>query len=188
MTNREYYLKNREKEIKRAKKYHKLNREMVLAKKKLYRKKNAQKIKEYGAEWRKNNKELHKKLCDKWRKANKQKIDQYDKEYKKTRYYTDNLYRLKSILRRRISIFFKRYPKTGSAVRDLGCSVLELKTYIENKFTNGMTWDNYGEWHVDHIIPLASAKSSDELIKLCHYTNLQPLWASENLKKGAKCA
>jgi len=49
-----------------------------------------------------------------------------------------------------------------------------------------MSWDNYGEWHIDHIIPLCSATTVEELEKLCHYTNLQPLWAEENLFKGGK--
>ena len=59
---------------------------------------------------------------------------------------------------------------------------------MESQFTDGMTWDNWGKygWHVDHKVPLSSAKTPDELIKLCHYTNLQPLWAKDNLSKGAK--
>jgi hypothetical protein len=59
---------------------------------------------------------------------------------------------------------------------------------LEKQFISGMTWENYGYygWHVDHKIPLASAKTKEELIKLCHYTNLQPLWMDENLSKGAK--
>jgi hypothetical protein len=59
---------------------------------------------------------------------------------------------------------------------------------MEKQFKNEMTWENYGfyGWHIDHIIPLSSAKNEEELYKLCHYTNLQPLWAKENLSKGAK--
>mgnify|MGYP002132731409 FL=1 len=49
-----------------------------------------------------------------------------------------------------------------------------------------MTWDNYGDWHIDHIIPLNSAQTEEDLYKLCHYSNLQPLWALDNLKKGSK--
>jgi hypothetical protein len=56
----------------------------------------------------------------------------------------------------------------------------------EEKFTEGMSWDNKNEWHIDHIIPLSSAQTEEELYKLCHYTNLQPLWAEDNLRKSNK--
>ena len=70
----------------------------------------------------------------------------------------------------------------------VGCTPQYLKEYLENKFTEGMSWVNHSQygWHIDHIIPLSSAKTEDELYKLCHYTNLQPLWAEDNLKKSNK--
>ena len=68
----------------------------------------------------------------------------------------------------------------------IGCDGLFLKTHLESLFTSNMCWENYGEWHVDHIIPLSSSKNLNEFYKLCHYTNLQPLWAHDNLKKGSK--
>jgi hypothetical protein len=82
----------------------------------------------------------------------------------------------------------KRGTKTGSAVSDLGCSIEELKKYIETKFLEGMTWENYGKWHIDHIIPLSKFNLSDreELLKAVNYTNLQPLWAEDNMKKSNK--
>jgi len=86
--------------------------------------------------------------------------------------------------------------KAGSAVKDLGCSVAELKQYLEKRFYahsktgKQMAWDNwnlYG-WHIDHIQPLASFDLTNrkQFLEACHYTNLQPLWAEENLRKGAK--
>ena len=68
----------------------------------------------------------------------------------------------------------------------MGVSLNDLKEHLQSKFKDGMNWDNYGSWHIDHIIPLSSAKTTEELNTLCHYTNLQPLWASENLSKGKK--
>ena len=78
--------------------------------------------------------------------------------------------------------------KNGSAVEDLGCSVPEFKDYIAGKFQIGMSWDNQGKWHLDHIKPLSAFDLNDrkQFLEACHYTNYQPLWASENLRKGAK--
>jgi len=93
-------------------------------------------------------------------------------------------------LRSRLSIAMKNNQKTGSAVRDLGCTVDEFKIYLESKFEPGMSWDNYGYrgWHIDHIQPLDSFNLADyEQLKIaCHYTNLQPMWASANFIKSNK--
>jgi hypothetical protein len=80
----------------------------------------------------------------------------------------------------------KTNAKAGSAVSDLGCSIPELKAYLEKMFQPGMTWENWGAWHIDHIIPLASFDLTDreQFLKACHYTNLQPLWAPDNQRKG----
>ena len=61
-----------------------------------------------------------------------------------------------------------------------------FRNYIQKQFTEGMTFENYGSWHLDHIKPLALAKSEEDVILLNHYTNFQPLWAEDNLKKGSK--
>lgn len=82
----------------------------------------------------------------------------------------------------------KNNQKTGSAVSDLGCSVSDFKQYLESKFQLGMNWENYGTfgWHIDHIKPLSSFDLTNRLqfLEACHFTNLQPLWASENRQKG----
>jgi len=106
-------------------------------------------------------------------------------------YYRTNLKRkLMHTLRCRLKIFVKQrnYKKNASITLMLGCSPSELRTYIENQFIKGMSWDNWAlkGWHIDHIKPLASARTEEELLKLCHYTNLQPLWAYDNLSKGTK--
>jgi hypothetical protein len=104
------------------------------------------------------------------------------------RYYNDVLYKLKIILRNRHYEVLTRnkFSKKGSILKYLGCDKESLKLHLESKFKENMSWDNYGEWHIDHIIPLSSAQNENELYKLCHYTNLQPLWAIENLKKSDK--
>lgn len=76
------------------------------------------------------------------------------------------------------------YSKHGKTHQILGCSFEELKRHIEKQFTKGMKWSNYGDWHIDHRIPIASANSATELEYLLHYMNLQPMWADENLAKS----
>lgn len=68
----------------------------------------------------------------------------------------------------------------------LGCTYAELRDHLESMFKDGMSWDNRGRWHIDHIIPLSSAKTPEEVIKLCNFRNLQPLWEQDNKKKGNK--
>jgi len=114
-----------------------------------------------------------------------EKFKAYQKKYR-----TGILVRLSLNMRRRVSLFLKSkvIRKTSKTFQYVGCTPKELKTYLENKFQPGMTWDNYGMngWHIDHITALSRAKTEDELMKLFHFTNLQPLWAKENQKKYNK--
>ncbi len=107
---------------------------------------------------------------------------------RRNRINSDPEFRLSSNLRTRLNKAIKSNAKTGSAVSDLGCTIKYLKSYLESMFKIGMTWDNYGKWHIDHIKPLISFDLTNplELKKACHYTNLQPLWATDNLVKGSK--
>lgn len=103
----------------------------------------------------------------------------------------DPLFKLKKRLRHRLCSAFHRLKTSkmsGSSVKDLGCTVEYCKQYLESKFEPGMTWDNWTNngWHIDHIVPLSSADTEEKLIELCHYTNLQPLWAKDNISKGNK--
>jgi hypothetical protein len=110
------------------------------------------------------------------------------REYSKNKYHTDINYRLSVILRGRLWKAISRESKKSSALDLLGCTIEELKIYLEQKFVDGMTWVNYGEWHIDHIKPCCSFDLTDlEQQKLCfHYTNLQPLWAKDNITKNGK--
>jgi hypothetical protein len=80
----------------------------------------------------------------------------------------------------------KNIRKNNTTFYIIGCLPNQLKEHLEKQFNGNMSWDNYGKWHIDHIIPLSSAKNEDEVYKLCNYTNLQPLWAEDNLKKSNK--
>ena len=110
--------------------------------------------------------------------------DRINKQNRKRR-KEDPIYKLKGRVRYAIYRYIK--DKGGrSSIDILGCEIDKLKEHLTEQFSEGMTWDNHGEWHIDHIIPLSSANTKEEVIKLNHYTNLQPLWAKDNLSKGAK--
>jgi hypothetical protein len=106
----------------------------------------------------------------------------------KIRKYTNLKFRNSLISSMRSS--FKRYGFKFESDNDvvLGIDWDDLLKYFEDRFYGGMTWENYGYrgWHIDHIIPVCSAKTYDEMVKLCHYTNLRPMWAKDNLSKGNK--
>jgi hypothetical protein len=107
------------------------------------------------------------------------------------KYYNDILYKIKINFRNRVKgfIYTKNLNlKVGDTYSILGCTPIEFKQYIEKQFKPGMGWDNYrlDGWHIDHIIPLCNAKTIEDVYKLCHHTNLQPLWCYENYKKGKK--
>lgn len=93
-------------------------------------------------------------------------------------------------LRDRVRKILKRGKgaRAGSAVRDLGCSLDFFKAFIEGKFTDGMSWENYGKWHLDHIKPLKLFDLTDreQFLEACHYTNYQPLWDEDNRRKAAR--
>lgn len=110
--------------------------------------------------------------------------------HNKKRKGTDINYRLSCLIRNRLGDAIKGSYKSGSAVRDLGCTISELKFYLEGQFQDGMTWDNRATtgWHIDHKIPLAFFNLADreQFLQAVHYTNLQPMWGVENIRKGKK--
>jgi hypothetical protein len=174
-----------DKEKRKAKQriYYDENREIILQNDRKYRQKNKGKITEEDRQ-RKN-------------EYNKQYSANHKKEIRaqrKKRWKENPQLKIASNLRRRLREVLKGKRKVGSAIKDIGCSKEELIQYFESQFyshpqTNEMmSWENYGKygWHIDHIIPLSSFDLEDreEFLKVCRYTNLQPLWAEENLRKG----
>ncbi len=136
----------------------------------------------------------HKKLMeyyktDEWKMIKKENERIAKNKKYKDRWENDNLFAIKVRLRNLIRNSFRRkgYKKFNTSTENIvGISYDEFKNYMESKFVDGMNWNNRGEWHIDHIIPLSSAKSEEELVRLCHYTNLQPLWAKDNIEKSNK--
>ncbi len=129
------------------------------------------------------------------RKANERRWKNIENERKKAaekmrRRRVDPLFRMKCNLSRRMSLFLNEVgiSKKSSTPKLIGCSHSEFIEYVRSKFSPGMTFENYGSWHLDHKIPLASAKTEEEVIALFFYKNLQPLWALDNQKKSDKIA
>lgn len=147
---------------------------------------NAEKNKMDAKHWRDSNKDHRRKKISEYKKTVKFKIYKSLKDKKKR--LENPGWRIAVNLRSRLSKALKRVSKTGSAIRDLGCQIIELQLHLQSLFQPGMSWDNYGEWHIDHIKPLASFNLSDpeELKMACHYTNLQPMWAKDNRLKSNK--
>lgn len=140
-------------------------------------------IKYRGTEKGKINKQKHKKT---------QKYRDQQREYERDRLANDVMFRCKKNLRDRLRIALKvkYWKKDTNFNKYIGCSLEELRIHLENQFTIGMTWDNYGhgenKWTLDHIQPLSLAKTEEEMYKLCHYQNLQPMWYIDNIKKSNK--
>jgi hypothetical protein len=151
----------------------------------LYVKKNRDRVNSIKQKYVDNNKEKVKQSKKEWFDKN----PNYRNEWVIKNYNNDFLFRLVNIMRSRTRLFLKskNIKKENTTFEIVGCSPEFLKDHLEHQFTEGMSWDLIGEYiHIDHIIPLSSAKNEEEIYKLCHYTNLQPLWAEDNLKKGSK--
>jgi hypothetical protein len=185
---KEYLLKNKEKQKQYQKEYHLKNKEKIKQCKKEYRLNNKEKQRQYEKKWYLNNKEKVNQKCKQWRLNNKKHIREYNNKYERERKKTDLNYKLIKNMRTRIWFALKRKYKSKSTIKLLGCSIEECWQHLESKFQPGMTKENHGLWHVDHIRPCASFDLTDpEQQKICfHYTNLEPMWAIDNLKKGAK--
>lgn len=153
-----------------------------------YRKRHPEKIKEYrDRKLEKEGKEIIDSILSK-NKKNKLKASVRVNSNGLHKRNTDPLYKMRSYLRSRIYTAFKQkaWKKESITEKILGSDYKTICEHLESLFTDGMNWRNHGKWHIDHKKPLACAKNADELLLLCHYTNLQPVWAKDNLKKGKK--
>ena len=119
---------------------------------------------------------------------NPSKVREAKRRYRKKRLATDPQYRARANLRKSLKTAIKKIEgeKSHKFSTLLGCSYEELSSHLESQFVEGMSWENYGEWHIDHVRPLSSFNllEREEQLKCCNYTNLQPLWARDNLVKG----
>jgi hypothetical protein len=180
---KKYYQENKILILKRQSEYNKKNKKNKQQYDKLYKQRNKAKRKLYLQANRYKKAEYDKKYRD---KQDKQRRRRYHANYMENRRQSDALFNLTCNLRSRINKFFAKKNKSKKTIELLGCSFEQVFAHLESLFQPGMTWNNYGKWHVDHIVPLVSAKTIEEAEKLCNYNNLQPLWAIDNLTKSKK--
>jgi hypothetical protein len=151
---------------------------------------NAREICKYGAAWRRNNREKCSDIKRRWVAKNISAVRENDAKYRRERYATNNEFRCIQSLRARflIALRAEKITKRGSFSKSLGYSMSELVAHIERQFTKGMSWDNHGEWHIDHITPISVLVRdgiTDPAVVNC-LSNLRPLWAKENISKGSR--
>jgi membrane protein involved in colicin uptake len=185
-----YYEANHEEMNAKQKAYYEANREKKNAKTRAYQKANPEKIRAYKKAYNEANREKAKA----YREANREKRNAKRNAWRKDRYYRDPLFKLTNTYRNTMRRGFKSVcsKKDIKSIDCLGCSWEEFQDHIQSQFYDRaetgekMTLENHGYygWHLDHIAPISSAKTEEDVIRLSHYTNFQPLWAEDNLEKG----
>jgi len=172
--------------------YARNNREHINNTRKIARQKSPEKSREYRKQqyWKHRAKELA--SSKEWRELHKEERREYKKQYQKQQRISSLNFKIQQILRNRINsaLYYKYAKKAFKSIELLGCSIEYLRQHLESQFKEGMSWDNHGlyGWHIDHIKPCAAFDLTiPEQQKECfHFTNLQPLWAKENLFKKDK--
>ena len=154
---------------------------------------NKEKINKRSIEYNKqhyiDNKEKYKKRTKQWVEDNRERINELQSKRCKRLRREDPMFKFKHNVRHLMFNSFKRYKdkdwvKSNRTEELLGCDMSEFIEHLKSQFKHGMTIENHGEWEIDHIIPLSNASTQDEIVKLSHFTNLQPLWLKENRSKG----
>ena len=191
---KDYYESNKKAALDYGKEYYKHNQDSRLEYAKNYRKNNPEYFKDYYQanrdgiikEYTQSDK---KKIADKaYYQNNKKEMFEYQKKYQKERRTADPAFKLIQNLRSRHSKILKGITST---TRGLGCDSTFFKNYISAQWTEGMSWSNYGnkegQWSIDHIMPLTLYYTQPEILRqLIYYTNMQPMWHVDNVKKGKK--
>lgn len=183
---RESYARNAEKRRAERRDKYWSDPERYNAESRAYREANKAKLLAYCRDWHNANKERANAASRAHYKANKSRYIEGNAIRKKARIAADPVFALAERVRSLIYIRLRSggYTKRSRSTEILGCDWDFFKSHIERQFTKGMTWENRSEWHIDHIVPLASAKTEEDVIRLNHFTNLRPLWAKDNIAKS----
>jgi hypothetical protein len=181
------YFDNKDEILEKRKEYYEDNKEKISEYNKKYREENLESLKEYNSNYYLDNRDVLLEKQKEYTLNNKESYRKYQREYASNRVKVDDIFRLSKNVRALIkkSFFIKNNTKTTEII---GCSIEYFKIYLESKFEDWMTWDNWGlyngelnyGWDIDHIIPLSTGKNEEEVLKLNHYTNLQPLCSKVN--------
>ncbi|MDD4242722.1 MAG: hypothetical protein PHG08_00280 [Bacilli bacterium] len=179
-----YYYNNKEEILSKQKIYNENNSEKKKERDKKYYRNNIERITNLNKDYKNNHKEYYKEYLIMWREKHKIHISIRQKICR----INDPLFKLKGNIRSLIGGSIRKggYKKSSQTAAILGCTFEEFKLHIEKQFKEGMSWDNRELWHLDHIYPVSLAADEQHLLQLNHYTNFQPLWAEDNLKKGNK--
>lgn len=168
------------------------NKEKIREKKREYSRKNKEAIAIKWQEWYANNKEKHSNNAREWKINNRERNNERKRLKEKEKRSNDENYdficRVRTMLYSSFNRNGKRYSKELCSEKLLGCTIEEFRDYILSKCPKGTTlkdFNRYG-YHIDHIIPISFAKTKEDIVKLCHYTNLQPLWWKDNIVKSNK--
>lgn len=200
LVNKNYYNKNRNEIISKNKIKYDKNTEHFLNKNRKWQIENKEYISKTKREYYAENKEVIKERSKshnidienkknynkKYREEHTEYFKKYRNNYNSKRKKEDYLYKLTTNIRTLICMSFKKtkISKSKKCKSILGCDFKFFKSYIEEQFKEGMCWENYGQWHLDHKIPISWDTNEIEILKLNHYSNFQPLWKIENLSKG----
>ena len=179
---------NRDREISRKKVYRQANRDKELEKRKLRYLVNRPHLLVQRKIYYESNRNAEIERSKRYAKDNREEVATRRRRYGARRRSTDPVYRVVEALRKRVREAVKGHCKSARTLQLLGCSIERLREHISKQFKPGMSWENYGKWHIDHIRPCASFNLAGQVQqRQCfHYTNLQPLWALENILKGAQ--
>ena len=178
-----YYEAHKDYFKKYNKEYNETHKDEIKQLKKLYIKSHCDEIKQQRKIYYEAHKDDFKQYNKEYSATHKDEIKQFKKNYQKIRRNSDPIFKLICNVRNRISTILQN--KSKHTIEYLGCSIEFLFNHIEKQFTNCMSWNNYGKWHIDHIVPLMYNNPTDiQIIDRLHWTNIQPLWKEDNIKKS----
>lgn len=184
---KQYASENKDRVRRIKEKWAEENKEKLIALRAAHYRANSEEMRLKAAQWKKDNPERRLENNRRWAALNPEKARDSSRRNKARRLQDPSLLfseRVRNLIGN--SLRKQGYTKRSRTHEILGCDFATLAAHLESQFQPGMSWENRGEWHIDHRVPLATAKTEEDVIRLNHYTNLQPLWAADNLAKGAR--